>query len=72
MHEATTPTEDLSLADMHAMRASGPKARGLFGKIDIDYGNATTIAEVGKIELRAIENTLARILERASLSVKKS
>ncbi|KAK5133144.1 hypothetical protein LTR08_008168 [Meristemomyces frigidus] len=72
MSEATTPTEEASLADRHAMRASGAKAQGPFGKIEFDYGNATTLAEVGKIELRTIETLLARILPRANLDTHKS
>ena len=72
MHEATTPTEALSLADMHAMRASGGKEEGAFGKINFDYGNASTLAEIGKIELRTIENTLARVLPCANLNIGQS
>ncbi|KAK4550882.1 hypothetical protein LTR36_000462 [Oleoguttula mirabilis] len=65
IHGATASSEALSLADEHAMRASGGSAQGPFGDITFEYGDATTIAEVGKIELRTIEALLGRILPRS-------
>ncbi|KAK5115435.1 hypothetical protein LTR85_009895 [Meristemomyces frigidus] len=65
MHEATTGSEVLSLANQHAMRASGGSPQGRFGNIDFDYGDASTLAEVGKVELRTIETLLGRILPRS-------
>lgn len=61
MRLATTGAESLSLADAHAMRASAGRT-SRFGKTNIEYGNATTMEEVGRIELQWLEKALSKAL----------
>jgi len=63
MHDATNgDAQQMSLADLHAMRASGGTKGGPFGTLTINYGDAKTIADVGKIELRKVEELLKKVL----------
>lgn len=69
MREATTGNETLTLADIHALRASrGQGQHGPFGNVQFDYDKASTLAEVGKVELRTIETLLSRVLPRSRAS----
>lgn len=61
-------TQTPSLAQQHAMRASGGNTQGPFGPIAFDYTGASTMAEVGKIELDTIETLLGRVLPRSHRS----
>ena len=66
MREATTGGQTLTLAQKHQMRASSANSdHGPFGVLKIDYGNAKTMDEVGKIELNYIESALGRVLPHA-------
>ncbi|KAK3112991.1 hypothetical protein LTR53_010156 [Teratosphaeriaceae sp. CCFEE 6253] len=69
MREATMNGRPLSLVEQHRMRAYGGNVNGSafgpFGNINIDYGNANTVGEVGEIELRTIEQLLNRVLPRS-------
>ena len=64
LKDATVDVNKLSLADLHSMRASGT-ALYPFGDIKVDRTNVTTLAELGSAELRALEETLGRVLQRA-------
>ena len=63
MRDATSAAQT-SIADVVASRserASVPQ----FGRLTIDYGEATTMADYGRIELNYLESTLSMILPRA-------
>lgn len=58
----------LSLADLHAMRATNGKHPKFFGELDVDYSGVVTLADAGRAELRYLENVLGRVLSRANPS----
>lgn len=67
MRDATVgAATSLSLADLHAMRASNTsKHDKLFGDQRVDYRGALTLADAGRAELRHLEAVLGRVLPRA-------
>lgn len=63
LREATTTGgQNLTLAQQHALRASGGNHESPFGSLKVDYGTAKTMARAGQRELTTIEALLRRVL----------
>lgn len=64
LREATTGSENLTLAQLHSMRTAGTSTPK-FGQLSVEYAGVKTLGQLGAAELRTIEMTLGRVLPRA-------
>lgn len=64
IRQATDNSSTLTLADLHSLRSANAQP-SFFGRLRMDYRGTKSLADVAIAELRALEETLGRMLPRA-------
>jgi len=59
LQDATTSRSKLTLAELHALRASKGRDLGFFGETEVDYTNVKNLADAGRAELKYLERLLS-------------
>ena len=60
---ATLSTSQLSVDELKNLRSSNAQPP-MFGKVKVDHKDVKTLGDLGRVELKAVEDTLARVLAR--------